>query len=422
MWSRCQIRTVSVSKIARRIQYTAKTLMTWLYEYNRYGLDGLVKRSRSDKGKRRRINSVLGEHIVTARCQNPNMPISMLYEKLVGEGTLDPTAISRPTVYRYIEDMNIAGAFKNDVVENETKRFSHERVGDLYQADVLYGPTIKIGGKNCATYLHMILDDCTRYPVYSQFYLSQNFETLRHCFKEAVLRRGVPRLMYTDNGRIYRSQQFEFICASLGCTLLHSQPYVPQGRGKVERMFGTVRMRFLSALDTNALKDLDHLNTLYFKWLDEDYCRKVHSSLGGLTPHEKLMSQVDSLRLISDRALVDEIFLYRVTRKIGHDATLSIENHLYETDSRFSGKRMEIRYDPEWVGKELMPLSIYEDNKKVGEAKLIRFHDNAHIKRKSTGKSKREAPPMQEDPVAPVDVLRNPISYRNLIEGGELDV
>jgi hypothetical protein len=34
--------------------------------------------------------------------------------------------------------------------------------------------------------------------VHSQFYLSQNFETLRHCFKEAVLRRGVPRLMYTD--------------------------------------------------------------------------------------------------------------------------------------------------------------------------------------------------------------------------------
>jgi transposase InsO family protein len=96
--------------------------------------------------------------------------------------------------------------------------------------------------------------------VYSQFYLSQNFETLRHCFKEAVLRRGVPRLMYTDNGKIYRSQQFEFICASLGCTLLHSQPFVPQGRGKVERMFRTVRMRFLSGLDPGSIGSLDELN------------------------------------------------------------------------------------------------------------------------------------------------------------------
>jgi len=32
-------------------------------------------------------------------------------------------------------------------------------------------------------------------------------------------------------------EHLEYICASLGCTLLHSQPFVPQGRGKVERMF-----------------------------------------------------------------------------------------------------------------------------------------------------------------------------------------
>jgi len=80
----------------------------------------------------------------------------------------------------------------------------------------------------------MFIDDASRYPVYSQFYLSQNFETLRHCFKEAVLRRGIPRLVYTDNGKIYRSQQFEYICASLGATLLHSQPFEPQGRGYVK--------------------------------------------------------------------------------------------------------------------------------------------------------------------------------------------
>ena len=58
-------------------KYSSKTLMTWLCEYKRNGLDGLVKKSRSDKGKRRKISSALGEHITTARRQHPNMPISI---------------------------------------------------------------------------------------------------------------------------------------------------------------------------------------------------------------------------------------------------------------------------------------------------------------------------------------------------------
>jgi putative transposase len=40
--------------------------------------------------------------------------------------------------------------------------------------------------------------------------------------------------MYTDNGKIYRSQQFEWMCARLGCLLVHSKPFVPKGRGYVK--------------------------------------------------------------------------------------------------------------------------------------------------------------------------------------------
>jgi transposase InsO family protein len=366
-------------------RYSVKTLESWLYRYRRYGFDGLVNDRRSDKGKRRKISAETGDKIVGERRLNPGMPITVLYEKLISDGVIDPTAVSRPTVYRFIEDMNIAGAFKEDTCEKESRRFSHDKVGDLYQADVLYGPHIRIGGKSSPTYLHMIIDDRSRYPMYSQFYLSQNFETLRHCFKEAVQRRGIPRLIYTDNGKIYRSQQFEFICASLGCTLLHSQPFVPQGRGKVERYFKTVRERFLSKTDASGIKDLDTLNMLYFKWLEEDYTRKAHSGLGGLSPHDVLMSDVSDLRFVSDRNMPDEIFLYRVSRKIGHDATVQINNILYETDPGFAGKRMEIRYDPDTLGDETKPLGIYHEGKKVGEARLVRFTDNAHAKRKYPG-------------------------------------
>ena len=240
--------------------YSYKTLESWLCDYNKYGLEGLVRGCRSDKGKSRKISSELGEEIIRRRKENARLPITMLYELMVSDGLIDPKSISRPTLYRYIEDLSLSGEFKQADESADSLRFSHEHVGDLWQGDVLYGPYITVGKKKIQSYLHMFIDDASRYPVYSQFYLSQNFETLRHCFKETVLRRGIPKLAYTDNGKIYRSQQFEYICASLGCTLLHSQPFVPQGRGKVERMFNTVRMRFLSNLNPADIKDIDLKN------------------------------------------------------------------------------------------------------------------------------------------------------------------
>lgn len=397
--------------------YSHKTLESWLCAYNKYGLDGLSRSHRSDKGKSRKISPELGEEIAARKKANPRIPITLLYEQMVSEELIDPLNISRPTVYRYIEDLSLAGEFKNDEENPETLRFSHEHVGDLWQGDVMYGPYITIGKKKIQTYLHMFIDDASRYPVYSQFYLSQNFETLRHCFKEAVSRRGIPRLVYTDNAKIYRSQQFEYICASLGSTLLHSQPFVPQGRGKVERMFGTVRMRFLSALDPSTIKDLDDLNQRYFKWLEDDYKRKSHKGLNGLSPHDVLMSQVSKLNLITDIGRLNESFLLRITRKVQSDATIQINNVLYETDSRFSGLRVEIRYEPEWLEDISKALPIYESGKKIGEANMVRFHDNAHAKRKHKDNRKKstETDAAEQETLSPEPSLENSISYSQMI-------
>jgi len=399
--------------------YSYKTIESWLCDYNKRGLDGLIRGCRSDKGKSRKISAEIGEEILNRIKSNPKIPISVLYEQMVSEGVIDPGNISRPTVYRYIEDLSLLGELKDDE-KAESLRFSYERVGDLWQGDVMYGPYITIGKKKVQTYLHMFIDDASRYPVHSQFYLSQNFETLRHCFKEAVLRRGIPKLVYTDNAKIYRSQQFEYICASLGSTLLHSQPFVPQGRGKVERMFSTVRMRFLSSLDTSLLKDVDDLNQRYFKWLEYDYKRKSHKGLNDLTPHDVFMSQISNVNLITDIDRINENFLLRITRKIQPDATIQIENILYETDSRFSGKRMEIRYEPEWLNDFSRPLYIYEDGKKLGEAKVVRFHDNAHVLRRFKGNRRKDIKPEVMDGNEPLisSDIKNSISYSDLITGG----
>jgi hypothetical protein len=216
-------------------RYSEKTFQDWLSGYMRGGIDALINTSRSDKGKSRKINDALAERIITDRRRDPTVPVTVLYEELLSDGAIKHGEVSLPSVYRFIEDMTLRGELKvHESDEKETRRFSHEHAGDLAQIDILYGPRVKEQGKWKQAYLHMVLDDCTRFPLHSQFYLSQAFEAHRHCFKEAVLKFGSPRICYTDNALIYRSQQFEYICASISCTLLHSQPFVPQGRGYVK--------------------------------------------------------------------------------------------------------------------------------------------------------------------------------------------
>ena len=56
----------------------------------------------------------LGDEIIARRKANPNIPVTILYEQLVGDGLIDPLNISRPTLYRYIEDLSIAGVFTDN--------------------------------------------------------------------------------------------------------------------------------------------------------------------------------------------------------------------------------------------------------------------------------------------------------------------
>ena len=397
--------------------YHYKTFESWLYDYYRYGLDGLTPGFRSDRGKSRKISMETGDRIKEFRKEHPKTPVTILYDRLIAEKIINPMELSRSTVYRYVADMVLP---TSDESPGESLRFSYQYPGEMWQGDILYGPSIQVGKKKQQTYLHAFIDDATRMITFSRFFFEQNFETLRTSLKEAMLKNGIPRLLYTDNGKIYRSQQLEYICASLGCTLLHSQPYVPKGRGKIERYFNTVRMRFLSPLRSEDLASIDSLNLAYENWLESDYQKKEHSALGGKTPHQMFIDGIDKVRLVTDRKQLFENFLLRVSRKVCHDATIQIDNVLFETDPCLAGKRLEIRYEPEWLEDKTKQLQLYEDGKQIGKAKKIQFFDNAYVKRRFSGNRRKTVAESEASvAAAPEKSPKNTISFATLAQGGE---
>ena len=104
------------------------------------------------------------------------------------------------------------------------------------------------GAGGARAYLIAFLDDATRVVPYCAFALSENTQAFLPVFKQALMRRGIPQRLYVDNGANYRSQHLALVCAKLGVALIHARPYQPQGKGKMERWFRTVRAQLLSRL------------------------------------------------------------------------------------------------------------------------------------------------------------------------------
>jgi len=73
-----------------------------------------------------------------------------------------------------------------------------------------------VDGRKKQTFLFAFIDDCSRLVPSAAFSLAENIEPLNQVFCEAVLRRGLPKILYVDNGKIYRSEVFQIACSTLG--------------------------------------------------------------------------------------------------------------------------------------------------------------------------------------------------------------
>ncbi|MGI6450577.1 MAG: DDE-type integrase/transposase/recombinase [Desulfitobacteriia bacterium] len=370
--------------------YSPKTLYAWLHDYRKGGIESLKPGYRSDRGKSRNVDPLVAEKIREKRAALPRITSILLYEELVKDGVILPEKLSLATFYRFLAanpDLS-RGRYPDDSKESkekELKRFSRQFVNELWQTDVMFGPYIKIGRSKKQTYLFAFIDDASRLITHAEFFLNQNFTALRVALKEAILKRGIPKMIYTDNGKIYRNGQLAMMTAGLGCSLIHTEPFTPTSKGKIERFFHTVRLRFLSKLDPTKLLSLDELNLKFWQWLEEDYQRKSHSALN-MSPLDFFMSQASQIKIFSSPDDLEEYLLLRVSRKVGHDATLSMNNILYETDQNLANSRVEVRYDPQWLLSSAKALPLYKDGHKIGEARQVNFCENAALKRKGPGR------------------------------------
>lgn len=129
----------------------------------------------------------------------------------------------------------------------------------------------------------------------------------------------------------------------LGIRLSHSRPGQPQGRGKIERFFRTVRSQFLVEVEGRDDLELEQLRSWFSAWLEHRYHRRVHSETGQ-TPLERFVA--DGVPEVAGPALLREAFLWSATRTVTKTATVSLQGNRYEVDPALVGRKVELLFDP----------------------------------------------------------------------------
>ncbi len=123
-------------------------------------------------------------------------------------------------------------------------RFEAAAPNDRWTGDALHGPVV--AGRK--TYLFAFIDDHSRALTGYRWGHSEDTIRLEAALRAGLASRGIPRVCYLDNGSAMVSKQLLRALAVLGIALTHSKPGQPAGRGKIERVFRTVREQFLIEL------------------------------------------------------------------------------------------------------------------------------------------------------------------------------
>ena len=364
---------------SRRTRVAAETIRDWLACYRRGGFDALLPQPRSDRGQARAIPQEVADLLCHLKEQTPELSVVAVIERAREAGVDGVLSLAPATVHRLLSRHGLMEKRPHQPTSKDRRRFAYEAAGELWMSDVMHGPTVAVeGGRKRKSYLVALLDDATRVVPFAAFALAENTAAFLPVLQQAILRRGVPKRLYVDNGAAYRSHHLALVCAKLGITLIHARPYQPQGKGKQERWFRTLRMQLLPTLSAADLGSLEALNRKLWAWIEGEYHHSPHQGLDGITPLDRWAMAAGDVRLLGADCDLSDLFLFEEKRRVQKDRTVSLHGIVYEVDASLVGETVTLRFDPSRRGR---PVGVYFNGKKIEQAKRVDLYANCFVRR-----------------------------------------
>lgn len=200
-----------------------------------------------------------------------------------------------------------------------------------------------------------------------------NATAIKQCFRMSVEQNGLPNEVYFDNGKDYRSKDFDrdypySLVNRLGINAIYATPYHGQAK-TVERFFGTVEKQFGPMWYTYCGKDakqrpeimrmsnekiaeiaptVDEFITAFYVWLDEYHNAPSRGQdMGGKSPNQVYTENLKQIRTVSDHEALRLICGNSVERTVQKNG-ICMFNNFYYNDMllRYVGQKVVAVYDP----------------------------------------------------------------------------
>ena len=393
----------------RRATVLDSTLTRWRRLYEAGGFDALVPSPRQPAPRTPEEVLALAEALKRERPGRTAAQVRRILRQTAG------WAPSDRTLQRLFERLELGRPAPAEEDRRAFGRFECARPNEMWIGDTLHGPAV--GGKK--SYLFAFTGDHSRAVMGARWSHHDDVVRMAAGFRPALQARGVPRACYLDNGSPFVDAWLLRGCGVLGVKLVHSRPGKPEGRGKIERFFRTVRDQFLVEVgDGEKVAGLAEMNRLFRAWLETAYHQAVHSETGE-APAARWEKATPEERAVPDPALLREAFLWSERRKADKTALVRLHGNVYQVDAWLAGRVVELLFDP----FDLDRIEVRLGGKPAGTAVPFVMGRHRHPKtRTPDGQARTEPAPTGIDYLGALGdshdaALRDQVSYQFLVPG-----
>lgn len=350
---------------ARPVRFGMSTIERWYYRARREQRDpvGILRRKlRRDLGRQSAIGETLQSVLLGQYRDHPSWSVQLhadnLRARVLATPDLGP-APSYASVRRFLLARGLrkrrggvsasAGVLRAEQRRDEREVRSYEatHVNGLWHLDFHHAhrKVLTVEGVWVVPLLLGVMDDRSRLCCHAQWYLGETAEHLVHGLCQAILKRGLPRALLTDNGAAMLAGETTEGLTRLGIAHHTTLPHSPYQNGKQEHFWTQIEGRLMAMLEGVGDLDLALLNRSTQAWVEMEYHRRTHGETGQ-TPIERFVAGPDLGRPVpapDDLTRAFTASAQRVQRQ--SDGTLTLHGVRYEVPNRYRHlRRLQLRH------------------------------------------------------------------------------
>jgi len=378
---------VPLTRLAQAAGIPERTLRRWVAAYRADPtVNGVTRRVRSDRGTR--VLPVDLVEAVEALALRRPAPTAAFIHRRVGDlarhrGLPAPSYSTVRSIVTGIDPGLRTLALHGDAAYRDRFELVHRRSAarpnEQWQADhtLLDLQILDAKQQPARPWLTVVLDDHSRAVAgYRVFLGDPTAEQTALALHQAAGRKtnpawpvtGLPDVLYSDHGSDFTSGRLERVCLDTHIRLIHSRVGIPQGRGKIERFFGTVTTELLPHLPghiphgtrghplTPPTLTLGQLDGILERFVIEDYHARPHNETGQ-PPVERWLGDGWIPRAPAHPEDLDLLLLTAATGRVVQRDGIRFAGTRYLSPvlAAYVGETVTIRYDP----RDAAELRVY---------------------------------------------------------------